>query len=105
MVWERVRRNFSEGVKTIKWAASLVAERTKAETSIAKLLYETSKLERKIEELHKSIGKRLHEMHASGERLMLKDEIITRALSEIDTLDNEVKALREKAAEMSKPEL
>jgi hypothetical protein len=50
---ERIRKNLGEGLKSIKWIATFIAERTKAETSIAKYMYESSKLESKLDELYR----------------------------------------------------
>lgn len=99
---DRLRKSFNEGIKSIKWIATFLAERTKAETSIAKLLYESSKLENKLDELYMDVGKRVLELKEKGEKEVFKDFIIQQTLNEIKELREMVDEYRSKAASLSK---
>lgn len=99
---DRIRKSFNEGVKSIKWIATFLAERTRAETSIAKLLYESSKLENKIDELYKEVGKRVLELKEKGEKSVFNDFIIQQALAEIKSLKEEVDEYKSKAKKFTK---
>jgi len=52
----------------VRWFATFLAERTKAETEIAKLLFESTRFEGKIEDLYRDIGKRVVELKEKGKR-------------------------------------
>lgn len=100
---ERIRKNFNEGVKSVKWIAAFLAERLKAETSMAKLLYTSSRLEAKVDELYRDIGRRVLELREKGDKAVFKDFIILDAIEEIKRLNTEIKALKSKAHALSKP--
>lgn len=98
---DKVRKNLREGINRIKWIAAFLAERTRAETFIAKLLYESSKLEDRMDELYRDIGKRVLELKEKGEKSVFKDFIIQQAFDEINNLRKTVKDYKEKARELS----
>ncbi len=76
----KVKDSFNTGLLRVKWIATFVAERTKAETSVVKLLYESSKLESKIDDLYKDIGKRVIELKEKGDKEVYQDFIVQQAL-------------------------
>jgi hypothetical protein len=99
---ERVKKSLNEGFRIIKWIATFIAERTKAETSIAKLLYESSKLERKMDDLYREIGKRTLELKEKGEESIFNDFIIQQTSAEIKGLKETVEEYKDKARNVSK---
>ncbi|MBI4654852.1 MAG: hypothetical protein HY752_07665 [Nitrospirae bacterium] len=101
---ERIRKSFNEGVKSIKWVAIFLAERLKAETSMAKLLYASSKLEAKVDELYRDIGKRVLELKEKDEKAVLKDPFILQAIDEIKRVRDEIDDYKTKAEALSKPQ-
>jgi len=96
-----IRRSMREGMNRIRWMAAFLAERTKAETSIARLLYESSKIEDRIDELYRDIGRRIYELEEKGEATGLKDFLIKQSIDEIKNLRATIKDYREKARELS----
>jgi hypothetical protein len=96
-----MRKSIREGISKIQWMAAFLAERTKAETSIARLLYESSKIEERIDGLYKDIGKRIYELSEKGEGHALKDFVIKQAIDEIKNLRATIKDYKEKARELS----
>lgn len=101
---KRIKESFDNGVEKIKWASSLVSERVKIELSVMKLLYETDQLERRKEDLMKTIGKRLIELKEYPDRQILKDSIIAEALAEIEKITTEIDLTRKKASDISRIE-
>ena len=99
---ERIKKSLNEGVKVIKWIAAFLAERTKAETSIAKLLYKSNKLERRMDELYIDIGKRTLELREKGEVSVFKDFIIQQTAAEIKGLKETAEEYKSKARDLSK---
>ena len=87
---DKVKKNFNTGVLRIKWIATFLAERTKAEASVAKLLYEKTKLEGKINDLYSDVGKRVRELKEKGEEDVLKDFMVQQSLDEIKSLQESV---------------
>jgi len=98
---DKFRKSFNTGLTRVKWVATFLAERTKAETSIAKLLYESSKLESKIDELYKEVGKRVLELREKGEHSVFNDFIIQQTLAEIKSLKEEVNEYKSKAKKLT----
>jgi hypothetical protein len=102
----KVKDNLSTGLMRVKWIAGIVAQRTKAETTSVKLLYESSKLENKIDDLHRDIGKRVLELREKGQETVFEDFIIKQALDEVKHLRETVDDYRKQAKELNKlPEL
>ena len=100
---DKIRKSLNEGVKRIKWVATFLAERTKVETSMARMLYESSKLETKLDELYRDVGKRVLELKDRDEKAVLKDFIILQMISEIKKLKEQIEDYKSKAHAISKP--
>lgn len=101
---KRIKDSFENGVEKIKWASSLLSERVKIELSIMKLLYETDQLEKKKEDLMKTIGRRVAELKEYPDRQILKDSIVADALSEIEKITTEIDQTRKRASDISRIE-
>ncbi len=102
---DKVKKNLTTGITRVKWMANFVAERTKAGTSSAKLLYESSKLENKIDDLYRQIGKRIMELKEKNEKEgkdVFRDYIIEQALDEIKKLEETADNYRSKAGNSNK---
>jgi hypothetical protein len=100
---DRIRKNFNDGLKNVKWVATFLAERTKVETSIARLLYESNKLETRLNELYGEVGKRVLELREKGEKEIMKDFIILQTVSEIKKLKEQIEDYKSRAHTLSKP--
>lgn len=98
----KIRRSLKEGLKHVKWITMFLAERTKAETSITKLMYESSKLESKLDDLYRDIGKRALELREKGEDAIFSDFIIQQAVAEIKDLRDAVNDYKNRAKDLSK---
>lgn len=103
-MFDRIRKNLNEGIKQVKWLAAFLSERTKAEASIARLLYESSKLETKLESLYGEIGRRVLELKERGEKDVFKDFMVLQTINEIKMLGEQIKDYQKKADEESKPQ-
>ncbi|MBI5056772.1 MAG: hypothetical protein HZB61_09180 [Nitrospirae bacterium] len=99
---DRIRRNLNKGLDQVKWVATFLAERTKAETEIAKLLFESTKIEGKIDDLYRDIGKRVTELKEKGERSVWKDFIIQQALDEVKHLKEAAEDYKNQANNLTK---
>jgi hypothetical protein len=80
---DKTKNSFVSGIARVKWVASFLAERTRAETEIAKKSYERSKIENKIDNLYRDIGRRVLELSEKGEADVLKDSIVHNVLGEL----------------------
>ncbi len=102
---ENVRKSLATGLNRVKWIATFVAERTRAETSVVKFLYESSKLEDKIDGLHRDIGKRVIELKGKPgdkEKDVFKDFIVQQAIDEIRNLEEAKDDYKDRARSISK---
>jgi hypothetical protein len=100
----RIKDNFDSGVEKIKWLSSLLSDRLKIEFSVMKLLYQSEQMEKKKEDLLKTIGRRVLELKEHTDRQVLNDRVVTEALAEIEEINREIESTRKKASEISKIE-
>ena len=99
----RVKNNLATGLTRAKWIATFLAERTRAGTSVAKLLYESSKLAERIDDLYKEIGQRVMELkEKDGDKDVYSDFIVQKALDEIRNLKEDVDDYKNQARNVNK---
>lgn len=100
---DRVKNNLAAGLARAKWIATFLADRTRAGTSVAKLLYESNKLDGKINEHYKEIGQRVAELKEKGEgKDVFTDFIVQQALNEIRVLKEDAEDYRNRARNINK---
>jgi hypothetical protein len=97
----KVKDNFNTGLTRLKWIATFVAERTKAETSVAKLMYEISRLESRMDEIYRDIGKRVAELKARDEKDVFSDFLIQQSLSELKDVRENMEDYRKQAKKIN----
>jgi seryl-tRNA synthetase len=97
----RVKRDLEEGIRKLKWFASLLSERVRVEISIFRLLYQSEELKKRRDELLKQIGEEAYEMRAQKSNVF-ETENVQAAIKEIEDIDAEIKETAEKASELSK---
>jgi PHP family Zn ribbon phosphoesterase len=102
---DRIKKNVKEGVKSVKWFAAFLADRTRVETSMARLLYESNKLENRLEELYRDVGIRVLELKGKEDKSVFKDFIILQTINEITKLKEEIEDYKTRADEISKPRI
>ncbi|MDH5202542.1 MAG: hypothetical protein OEZ31_01570 [Nitrospirota bacterium] len=100
-MFKRLKESFDSGLDKIKWFSSLFSDRMKIEYSVMKLLYQSDQMEKKKEDLMKTIGKRVFELKGYS---ILKDDSIVEALRELEKINSEIEEIKKKASEMSKVE-
>jgi predicted transcriptional regulator len=100
-MWTRIKSNLESGTEKLKWFSSMFSDRLKIELSVMKLLYESDCLEKKKNDMMKTIGKRIWELQGQPERNILKDTIIMDALSEIERINSDIDATKKKASDIS----
>jgi hypothetical protein len=98
----KLKESLNTGLMRVKWIATFVAERTKAETEVVKLMYESSKLESKIDDHYREIGKRVLELKEKDETEVFQDFIVQQALSEVKNLKASVEDYRKQAKKTNK---
>jgi hypothetical protein len=98
---KRLKGNFESGIEKIKWFSSLFSDRIKIEYSVIRLLHQSEQMEKKKDELMRTIGNRVYELKGYSEGHVLKDGIISEALSEIEKIDKEIESTKKKASEIS----
>ncbi|RJQ50929.1 MAG: hypothetical protein C4526_11010 [Nitrospiraceae bacterium] len=99
---DRIRKNLNRGLDQLKWVATFLAERTKAETEIARLLFESTKIEGRIDDLYRDIGKRVAELREKGEKSIWRDFVVQQALDEIKHMREAAEDYKNQAKDLSK---
>lgn len=102
---DKVKTNLATGLNRVKWIASFVADRTKSEASLARLLYESNKLEHKMDGIYKDIGKRVMELKekaGSEERDVFKDFQVQQSFDEVKKLKETLDDYKAKARDLNK---
>jgi len=100
-MWTRIKRNFENGVDKIKWFSALLSDRAKIEISVMKLLYESDQMEKRRDELMKTIGRRVFELRESSDKHIRKDRVIAESVSEIEQISGDIQTTKKKASEIS----
>ena len=103
-MWKRIKNNFDSGIERIKWFSSILSERMKIEFSVIKLVSDRDKKEKERAEKMRLIGERVFEVKEQHDKNVLKDKVITSAISEIEKLNSEIEDINEKVSEISKVE-
>lgn len=103
-MWQRLKNNFDNGIKKLKWFSSALSDRLKIEISVMRLLHQSEQLAEKKDELMKVIGRRVFELRQQSERSIINDRIISEALIEIERINSEMEATKKRASEISKIE-
>ena len=88
MKWDRVRRDLEDGIGTVKWLGRFLAERTRVETALAKVLYDAQKIRKKIEDRYLELGESIYELR--DDRQALDNATIRDLLGQIQTLKEEL---------------
>ena len=100
-MWKKLNENFDRGIEKIKWFSMLLSDRIKIEYSVMKLLYQSEQMQKKRDELMKTIGQRIYELKEHSDRYILKDRVIADALSELEKISSEIESTKKKASEIS----
>ncbi len=99
---DRTKESLAAGITRVKWIASFLADRIKAEISIAKIHYRRSRIERQINDRYRDIGRRVVELRDRGETDVFKDAVIQHALDEVKDMNDTLKMDRKEADQMDK---
>ena len=100
-MFEKLKESFSSGIARIKWFATVFSERLKIEIAVVKLLYQSDEMNKKREELYRTIGRRVYEFKENPEKNILKDRVVAEAVEGIERLDKSLDELKEKVSEVS----
>ncbi|MBI5641732.1 MAG: hypothetical protein HZA17_15055 [Nitrospirae bacterium] len=97
---KRIQENFRRGIERIRWFANVFSERFRIEITIVRLLYQADEMEKKKDELLKSIGKRVYEFKGHTEKSILKDRLVLDAVVEIERIETNMNELKQKVSEI-----
>ncbi|MEW6584229.1 MAG: hypothetical protein AB1442_01310 [Nitrospirota bacterium] len=100
-MFKRIRDSFEDGLYKMKWFSTAISDRVKIELSVLKLLYQAEQMERKKEELMKTIGKRMLDLKDQSERTVLNDRVISETMSEVEKINRDIEETKKKASEIS----
>lgn len=98
---ETIQQNIKKGWSRLLEWSHLISERVKVELAVIGIIQDVRKIEERIEERYRIIGKRLFELRERHEKNVLKDEEIIKYLTEIQRLIEEKESLLKKASEIT----
>jgi len=87
MIWNRIRRDLERGAATVLMVGRYLAERTRVETALAKVVFDSRKIQKKIEEKTLELGERVFELR--DERPGIQDAVVRDLLAGIEELKRE----------------
>jgi hypothetical protein len=97
---DKLRLNFGTGLEKIKWLSAVLSERLKIEIAVIKLLYLANDMEKKKEELLAAIGQRVYDLKGNPDKNILRDREVYSFIDEIEKIERDLEALRQKASEI-----
>ena len=102
MTMKKIIADFRRGIETLRWLASLFAERLKIEIAVFRLLYESDRMAKTRDDLLKKIGERVMELKDRHERDILKDGVVAGAVAEIGSIEKNIDDLKGKVSEIGR---
>src|SRR5512135_3463401 len=97
---QKLRENFKEGLYKVRWFATVLSERLKIEIAVIELLYQSDEMQRRREELLKTIGQRVYDLKGNPDKNALKDRMVLGALEEINQIEKNIDELKLKVSQM-----
>ncbi len=97
---KRVMENFKDGLARIRWFATVFSERFRIEMAVIKLMYRSDEMEKKRQELFRTIGERIYESKGNPEKNIFRDKVIGEAMEKIEKMEKDIEELKEKASEI-----
>lgn len=97
----KVKEDFENGIKKVKWFSELLSERMRIEITIFKLLYKSEELKKKRDELLRRIGEEVYEMRGRDKNVYASEEVIG-AIKSLEALAPEIKETLERVADIDK---
>ncbi len=97
----QIRSSFNAGVERLRRVSELVNERFRVEMAVLKLAAKTEKLKERRDEVARAIGEKVYE--SKGHMGALEnDEYIKAAVFELESIDNELAGLSDRACQICK---
>lgn len=96
-IQQNIKRAWS---RLLEWS-QIFAERVRIEIAVIGIIQDIKRIEEKIEENYKILGKKFFELREKQEKNILKDEDIIKCLIEIQRLVQEKETLLKKASEIT----
>lgn len=93
-------QSFKDGISRIKWFAVVFSERFKIEIAIIKLMYRSDEMERRRQELFRTIGERVYEVRGNTEKNIFRDKVVVDAMADIEKMEKDIEDLKERASEI-----
>lgn len=99
---KKIIDDFREGLKRLRWFATVFVERVNIEIAVFRLLYEADRMAKTRGELLIKIGERVMELKDHQDKNILKDSAVAEAVAEINKLEKTIDDLKTRVAEMGR---
>lgn len=100
-MYSRIKSDIDEGLRKIKWFASLLSERLRIEIAVFKLLYQSEELKKRRDELLRQVGEEVYAQRGKDKNVYTNPAVVG-ALRELELLEPEIKETVDRAEEISK---
>lgn len=97
----RLKTDFENGLKKLKWFSALLSERVRVEITIFKLLYKSEELKKRRDEQLRKIGEEVYSMRGKETNVYSNKEVAA-SLKSIESIEPEIRETLEKASDISK---
>jgi len=101
ILWDRIVRNLNIGAEAVMRLAISLSERTRLESSVAKLMVKKGKIESKIDKANRGLGERVSAMYEQKSEDIINDLEVQDILKDIMIMREEVESLREEIRKAS----
>lgn len=98
MIWNRIRRDLDRGITNIISVGRYLAERTRIETSLAKVVFDSHRIQKKIDDKTLELGERIFELR--DEKRVLQNAVVRDLISQIEDLKRELDLYLSQSEEM-----
>ncbi|GAB4390271.1 MAG: hypothetical protein Kow0025_21160 [Thermodesulfovibrionales bacterium] len=99
---DRLRKSFDSGVEKVRLLAAIISERVKVEVAVTKLLWKTSDLEKKRDEIARAVGERVFDLRSRPELNLLADQKIKGSIAEMEKVVAEMNEIKSRASQIGK---
>jgi chaperonin cofactor prefoldin len=94
ILWDRIFRNMNDGVEAIMRVAFNLSERTRLESSVARLMVQKGRLESKLDKLNRELGEKVSHMWEQKSDDIIADLEVQDILGDISDVRERIEALR-----------
>lgn len=99
--WDRIVKNLQNSLDIVRKWARIIADRTRVEAGVARVLVEKGKVEKRLELSYRKTGERVFQQIEAGEDVNTSDPVLLETLEDIRDARKEIRRLNESVREIT----